>query len=199
MNTSAMWVIRLKVSHLVIFLLVDFRCIYTICRCFVTWLYMQWFTIYCHQPRSQREISHCRLAVISVSKNYCLLTYLLTPWSRFLPEKLTGSQLVKKFQTFLWNPKVRYCIPTCPPPVPILSQLDPVRVHTSWRTILILSSHLRLGLPNGLFPSGLPHQNLVHTSPFLHTCHMSRPSHSSRFYHANNIGWGVQRIKLLIM
>jgi hypothetical protein len=27
-------------------------------------------------------------------------TYLLTPWSRVLLEKLTGSQLVKKFLTF---------------------------------------------------------------------------------------------------
>jgi hypothetical protein len=27
---------------------------------------------------------------------------------------------------------------------------------TSWRSILILSSHLQLGLPSGLFPSGLP-------------------------------------------
>ena len=25
---------------------------------------------------------------------------------------------------------------------------------TSWRSILILSTHLRLGLPSGLFPSG---------------------------------------------
>ena len=47
----------------------------------------------------------------------------------------------------------------------------------------MLSSHLRLGLPNGLFPSGFPHQKLVHTSPFLYACHMPRPSHSSRFYH----------------
>ena len=30
----------------------------------------------------------------------CLLTYLLTPWSRVLLEKLTGFQLVKKFPTF---------------------------------------------------------------------------------------------------
>jgi len=29
-----------------------------------------------------------------------LLTYLLTPWSRVLLEKLTGSQLVKKFTAF---------------------------------------------------------------------------------------------------
>jgi hypothetical protein len=29
-----------------------------------------------------------------------VLTYLLTPWSRVLVEKLTGSQLVKKFPAF---------------------------------------------------------------------------------------------------
>jgi hypothetical protein len=28
---------------------------------------------------------------------------------------------------------------------------------------------------------------------------MPRPSHSSRFYHPNNIGWAVQTIQLLIM
>ena len=41
------------------------------------------------------------------------------------------------------------------------------------------------------FPQVSP-PNLMHTSPFLHTCHMPRPSHSSRFYHPHNIGWGVQ-------
>jgi len=29
--------------------------------------------------------------------------YLLTPWSTFLLEKLTGFQLVKKFPAFYWN------------------------------------------------------------------------------------------------
>ena len=33
------------------------------------------------------------------SKSY-VLTYLLTPWSRGLLEKLTGSQLVKKFPVY---------------------------------------------------------------------------------------------------
>jgi len=58
----------------------------------------------------------------------------------------------------LWNPNVHYRIHKCPPPIPILSQLDSVHTPTStfWRSILILSSHLRLGLPSGLFPSGLP-------------------------------------------
>jgi hypothetical protein len=39
----------------------------------------------------------------------------------------------------------------------------------------------------------------VHTSILPHTRYTSRPSHSSRFYHPNNIEWGVQIIKLRIM
>jgi hypothetical protein len=61
----------------------------------------------------------------------------------------------------LLNPKVRHRIHKCPPPVPILSQHNPVHTPTSphptsWRSIVILSSHLHLGLPCGLFPSGFP-------------------------------------------
>ena len=42
----------------------------------------------------------------------------------------------------------------------------------SRRFILTLSSHLRLGLANGLFPSHLPHQNPVRMYPLHPTCHM---------------------------
>jgi hypothetical protein len=58
----------------------------------------------------------------------------------------------------LWNPKVHYRSHKCPPPVPILSHIDPVRTPTShsWRFALMLSSQLRLCLPSGLFPSCFP-------------------------------------------
>jgi hypothetical protein len=58
----------------------------------------------------------------------------------------------------LWNLEVHYRIHKSPPTVSILSQLNPVHAPhpTSQRSILILSSHLRLGLPSGRLPSGLP-------------------------------------------
>ena len=114
----------------------------------------------------------------------CLLTYILTylftdllsPWSKVL-EKLTGSQLVKKFPAFCgtrrfitafksarhlslsWARSIRSM-----PPHP-----------TSWRSILILSSHLNLGFPSGLFPSGFPTKTL--NTPLLCPTRATCPAH----------------------
>ena len=119
-----------------------------------------------------------------------ILAYLLTPWYRVLLEKLTGLQLVKKFPAFYGTRRfitaltsVRHLS---------LSWAGPIQStyphRTSWRSILILSTHLRLGLPCGLFPSGFPHQDPTHPPLLTHTRHMPSPSHSSRFYHPHNIG-----------
>ena len=130
-----------------------------------------------------------------------LITYLLTPWSRVLFEKLTGFAANQEIPRILWYPKVHYHTHKRPPPVPILSQLHPVPTTLSH----FLKIHLNIILlsaswsPQWSLSLRFPHQNLEHTSPFLHACHMTRPSHSSRFYHPHNIGWGVQIIKLLFM
>ena len=128
-------------------------------------------------------------------------SYLLTPWCRVLLEKLTGLKLVKKLPAFHGTRRfISALTRLCQPSLSWASPIQSIHPHpTSWRSNLILSTHLRLGLPSGLLPSGFPSKTL-YTPPLLtHTRHMTSPSHSSRFYHPHNIGWGVQIIQLLVM
>jgi len=116
------------------------------------------------------------------------------------PREANRFSASQEIPRILRNPMVHYGIHKCPSPVPILSHVYSVHTPstTSWRLILILSSHLRLALPNGLFLR-FPHQNPVYASPLPHTRYMSRPSHFSQFYHTKNNGWAVHIIKLLLM
>ena len=89
------------------------------------------------------------------------------------------------------NPKVHYRTHKRPPPVSILGQPNPVHIptSTSWRSILILSTHLRLGLPSGLLPSGFPSKTLYTPSPHPYVPH-AQPicrHHKLRFFVKNKI------------
>ena len=106
-----------------------------------------------------------------------VLTYLLTPWSTVLLEKLTGFQLVKKFPTVygIWTVITAF---TSARHLSLswVSSIQSTPPHrTSWRSILILSYHLRLGLPSGLFPSGFPTKALY--MPLISPICATRPTH----------------------
>ena len=122
-----------------------------------------------------KEVSGLKLLKYNyVNVSTYLLTYLLTLWCRVLLEQLTGLQLVKKFPAFHGTRRfitaltsVRHLSLSCASPI------QSIYPHpTSWRSILILSIYLRLGLPSGLFPSGFPTKTLYTplSSPIRATC-----------------------------
>ena len=127
---------------------------------------------------------------------YCMCVYLLTysmvqsPWEA---NWFAASQEIPHISR---NPKVHYRTYKRLPPVSILGQPNPVHIPTS---------HLVEIHPNIIHPSmprspqwslslRFPQQDPIHPPLLTHMRHMPSPSHSSRFYHPHNIGWGVQII-----
>jgi hypothetical protein len=107
-----------------------------------------------------------------------VLTNQLTPWRQ--------------------NPKVHHPINNSPPPVPILSQVNPL--HTPPTNLpKVHSDPILPSMPwssKWSLSFGLSHQNPVHISPLSHACHMPCPAHSPWFDLPNDIWRCVQIMKL---
>ena len=94
-----------------------------------------------------------------------ILTYSMEQSPSWEVNRFWASQGIPRI---LGNPKVHYRIHKCPPPVHILSQLDPVHTTTSH----FLKIHLQIilpstpGLPSDLLLSGFPTKTLY--SPLLY-------------------------------
>ena len=107
--------------------------------------------------------------------NIYLLIYLLTPWTKVILEKSISCKLVKKLLTFYGT---RRLITTFTNPSHLslswATSTKSMPPHpTSWISVLILSSHLRLCLPSGLFPSD-PLQTLY--TPLMYSIRATCPA-----------------------
>ena len=153
-----------------------------------------------HFRNFQKSVQNIQVSLKSAKNNryftWCpvhLLTYSMVQSPSWEANWFAASQEILHISR---NPKVHHRTHKRPPPVCILGQPNPVHIPTS---------HLLEIRPNIIHPSTprspqcslslrFPQQDSIHTPPLTHTRHMPSPSHSSRFYHPYDIGWGVQII-----
>ena len=123
-----------------------------------------------------------------------LFTYLLIPWSRVLLEKLTGSQLVKKFPAFYGTRRFITAFTSARHLSLSWRQIDPVHAPASHFLNIYLNPILTStpGFSKLSLTLKFPRRNPICTPPLPHNCYMTSQSHPSQFYHPNNTGCAAQ-------
>jgi hypothetical protein len=120
--------------------------------------------------------AHCY--VLGLSTNVLWEVLLLTPRSRAHLEKQPVVQLLKNFPEFYWTKRfITVFTKTLNCSLSWVRSIQSIPPHLiALKSVLILSSHLRLGLPSGLLISGFPAKILYAfvLSPSRATC-LSHP------------------------
>ena len=142
--------------------------------------------------------------IVKILSRQAKYTYLLTPWSTVLLEKLTGSAASQEIPR-IFGTRRFLTVPTRTRHLSLSwanSIQSPQLPPTSWRSILILSSHLRLGLPNGLVPSGFPTRTLCTPlpSPIRATCldHLILLDFTER-HMIKNVYWSSRKVSVILV
>ena len=146
------------------------------------YLWLSTYTGCLSLPRSGSDNSVDAVYVHSV------LSTLLTQWRRVVLEKLTGSQLVKKFPAFYetWRFITAYAN-ACH-----LSFIWDRPRQSHALTTHVLNIHMNIILPATPGSSKwslslrFPHQNSVYISPLTQVCYMTLQTHPSGFDNPNN-------------
>ena len=107
---------------------------------------------------------------------------IFNPCSRVPLEKLTSPELVKYFPEIVGIPKVYYRICKCPPPIPILNQMNSAHAILSLllnRNFNIISSSAPRSFLWSFSFAPSP-QNVLWHYPVIPTCHIPLPHRSSK-------------------
>jgi hypothetical protein len=161
-------------------------CLYCVLSPFV-YIYLLLFCLDCCKDYCHRVTTQLQWIIIIII--IIIIIYLLTPCSN-----LTGLQLVKKFPAFHGTRRFITAFTSARHlSLSWASSIQSIPLQpSSWKSILMLSSDLRLGLPSGLSSvTFLLTKTCTHLS-HPHTRYMPRPYHSSQFYHPYSSEWAVQ-------
>jgi hypothetical protein len=133
----------------------------------------------------------------------CIRSYAVLNWhpqpTRKPTIQLTVTQLVKKFPDFYGNRRfITVFTRTRHWSLSWARWIQFTISHLlSVRCFLILSSHLCLGLPGGLFSYGFP-TKILYAFLIFHPCYMPCPSYPTWLYHTS-IAWGNVQITVFII